>query len=156
MKKCYYLFVVIIFSVTISCKNSDDITSTGNPTTPDSNPSPPAPVNPPTPPPQEKPIRSVRYYAFIRPFTYPDYSLFTYTNENGGLSQSGGKEDGTFDKTIQLKSGSFVQLKVDGSTKRDISIWCRAVIYVDGNIFVQSDAPSKKNSNTVFVSGVIP
>ena len=134
MKNSHFFFLFLSLAILISnCKDSNSPTSS------------------------DKPLRTVKYIAFITPIAYGVSSTFTYTNENGGTSQSGANQsDGTFSKTIQLKSGTFVELKASGSTTRDISIGGRVIIYVDGKEITSSDASGKKYSNSVSVSITIP
>jgi hypothetical protein len=136
MKNKYFFFISLTFVVIVSsCSENDNPTSS------------------------DKPIRTVRYFAFITPVPNPAVSeIFTYTNENSGTSQSGtNTSDGTFSKTIQLNSGTFAELTASGSTTQE-EIWLggRVIIYVDGNNIAESNASHKKYSISVSVSVIIP
>ena len=104
-------------------------------------------------------MRTVRYEGVLTPVDSLDvFRSFTYTNENGGRSQSAvNTVNGTFVKTVQIKSGTVVELTANGyTTQSNNYIGGNVTIIVDENILAESNAAGRKGSNTITVTAKLP
>jgi hypothetical protein len=100
--------------------------------------------------------KTIRYFAFVTPTDNAQVTkTFTYTNDAGGTTQKT-SGNGNFEKVLQIKSGTFIELSASGTTTTNLVISCRAIIYVDGVNMAQSHATSKPNENSVSVSIIVP
>jgi hypothetical protein len=100
--------------------------------------------------------KSVRYFAFVTPVDNAQVTkTFAYTNEYGGTTQKT-TGNGTFEKELQIKSGTYIQLDASGRTTTNLVISCRAIIYIDGVNVAESNASSQPLENSVSVSVIVP